>query len=101
MIAEVHWGQQHPLSGFESGNIFANFDNLSCYVAAENMRERDFWDSFSDPEIQVVHRACPDANEHLIFPQLRIGNLLVAQYLGPTSFVNANGFHGSSLRRST
>src|SRR5438045_2189094 len=39
MIAKMHRSKQHPLAGLETGNVLANLDDLSCDIAAENMRQ--------------------------------------------------------------
>ncbi len=81
------------MARLESGDVFTNFDNLTGHVATEDMRQFHSRDAFANPQIEVIHRACFDANEYLVFAWLRIRDVLVAENFRPTEFVNANGFH--------
>jgi xanthine dehydrogenase accessory factor len=41
----------------------------------------------------MIHRASFDANQHLIFAELRLWDVFEAKHLRPAEFVNANSFH--------
>src|SRR5262245_50433019 len=99
MIAEVHGREQNSLPSLESGNVFANVNDLACDVAAKDMGQRDLGNSFSNPEIKMVHGAGPYAHQDLVFAQTRLRYFFVPKHLRPASFVNAHGFHGSSWRK--
>jgi hypothetical protein len=98
MTAKMHGSKQYPLAGLETGDVLANLDDFTGYVAAQNVRKRDFRSSFADPQIKMIHGASAYSHQHLVLPQLRLGDVLVPQNLGPASFVNANSFHQSFLR---
>jgi hypothetical protein len=93
MIAEVHGRKQDALTSLKSGDVLADFDNLSSNIAAENVRKFDSRQSFAHPDIKMIHRAGFDTNQHLIFAEPWVGDIFVAKNFGPAEFVNANGSH--------
>ena len=98
VIAEMHRREQHPLTGFEAGHVLAEFDYLARDVAAQNVRQFDAGQALTYPEVEVVHCASLDADQNLILARLRIRNIFVAQNLGTTEFMEANGFHEQPSR---
>ena len=52
---------------------------------------------FADPQVEVVERGGTQLDEHFAGPGLRIGRVLVAEYLGPAVLVDANRLHEPDL----
>ena len=96
MIAEAHGRDENALADFEIGNIFADFNNFSGRIGAENMRQVDAGEALPHPNIEMVERACADADEDLIFARLGVGDGLVLEDFRATELVNADGFHGGA-----
>ena len=93
--AEVHGRDQHALPDCESGDVLADFGDLTGDVAAEDVRQFHARQSFANPDVEVVERAGLDAHQHLIFARLRVGDVFVGQNFGTTELMNADGFHGA------
>ena len=74
VIAEMHGRDQNALSGFEVGNILADFDNFAGDVGAENVRQIDAGQSLTHPDVEMVESAGAHADEDLIFARLRVGD---------------------------
>jgi xanthine dehydrogenase accessory factor len=55
--------------------------------------------TFSDPEVEMVHGTGFDPHQNLIFSQLGIGNIFIPENFRATEFVEANGFHGEYFTR--
>ena len=45
------------------------------------------------PDVEVVERGGAQLDEHLAGPGLRVGNLLVAEHLGPALLVDPDRLH--------
>jgi hypothetical protein len=101
VIAEVHGRNENALASSESGNIVADFDDFSSDIAAENMRQLHSGEAFAHPDVEVIHGAGSHAHQNLIFARLRIRNVFVAECFWPAKFVDADGFHGASYRKSS
>jgi len=97
MIAEMHRCDQHSLAGLESVNVLAHFDDLASNIAARNVRQLYPGESLAHPNVEMVHGAGADAYQHVVFAQLWIWDIFVAQNFRPAKFVNADGFHGINL----
>jgi hypothetical protein len=94
MTAIGHWSKEYAGSGFDVGNVFTNLDDVSGNVAARDLRERHAGNSLADKKIQMIEGDSLYANEHLIFAENGIGDVLVLQNFGSTVLVDAYGFHG-------
>jgi len=101
VIAEMHGCDEHALAGGHARDIVANLNDLACDVAAKDVRQFDPGQAFAYPEIKVIHGAGAHADEHMVFAELRVGSVFVAQNFRPTEFVNANGFHDSLRDNAT
>ena len=77
VIAEMHWRNQDPLTGFYIIDVFTDLDYLAGDVATQNMRQLDSREALPDPKIQMVHSNCFHPDQHLVFARLGIGNLFV------------------------
>ena len=54
MSAEMHGSDQHALPGREAADIFADLNDLSGHIAAQNVREFHPGQSFAHPDIQMI-----------------------------------------------
>src|SRR5208282_111312 len=91
--AEHHGREQHALTRFESADVLADLGHFACDVASENVRQLHPRQSLAHPDIEMVERAGPHPNQHLIFTRLGIGHVFVSEDFGTTELMNANGFH--------
>ena len=98
VIAEVHGREQHALAGLEAGDVLADLDDLAGNVAAQDVRQLHPGQPLAHPQIQVVQGAGFHPDQHLVFAQLRVGNVFVAQNFRTAEFVNADGFHDELSR---
>ena len=98
MMTEVHRRNHHTLANRNVTHILAGLNYFPSDVAAENVRQLDAGKAFANPEIQMVHGTGANTNENLIFPQLRVGRVLVSKDLRIAEFVDANGFHRRQKR---
>src|SRR5262249_19082042 len=81
------------LPGLESSDVFANFDDFSRNVAAQNVRQVNPGQAFAHPEVEVVHGASLHTYQHLIFAGSGIGDIFVAQNFRSAKLVDADSFH--------
>ncbi len=100
VIAEMHGRQQYSLPRLEAGDVLADFDDLSCDVRPQNVRQGHSGQTFADPEIDMVQGAGLDADQNLVLARLGIGHIFVAQNFRTTEFMDADGFHRSSAMKS-
>ena len=77
----------------KAGYVLARFDNVAGDVAAEYVGEMYFADALAYPEIEMIQRACSDANQNLILAWLRVSNVFILKNLRPAKSVYADGFH--------
>ena len=95
MPTEMHGREQHSLAGLEPAKVFANLNNFAGNIAAEDVRRLDAGQSLAHPHIQMVQRARPYPQQHLIFTRLGIGNIFINQNFWPTKLMNADCLHRS------
>ena len=93
VIARKHGSEKHTLTGFEAGDVFADFDDFPGNVAAQDVRQLDPGESLADPEIEMIQGAGFDADQNLVFARLWVGDIFVAKDFRPAKFMETNGFH--------
>ena len=96
MPAEIHGGDEHSLTRFESAHVFSDFRYFPGDVAAKDVRQFHSGQPLAYPYIQMIQRARPYTDHHLILAQRRIGDLLIAQNFRATELMNADCFHKKS-----
>src|SRR5919204_3990829 len=79
----------------------AGVDPDPCAIGAEDPRLRHRRKPLADPEVEVIERGCPELDDDLARPRLRIGRVLVAQDLRATVLVNTYGPHRGHNRLMT
>ena len=93
VIAERHRREQHALSGFEVGDVLADFDNFAGGIGAEDVRQIYAGQPLAHPDVEMVQSAGSNADEDLIFARPGIGDVFVGEDFGTTELMNADGFH--------
>ena len=96
MPTKMHRRKQHSLARLESPNVLAHLEYFAGNVAAQNVRQLHARQSLAYPHIQMIERARPHPYQHLIFAQLRVGNIFVCQNLRSAELMNTNCFHRAS-----
>ena len=82
-------GVQHDiLADLDTGDTVAERLDDPCSVGAENPGLRRRGHPHPRPDVEVVQRRCPQADEHLTRRGDRIGRLLVAEHLRPAVLVD-------------
>ena len=86
----------HALPGRDPLHRRSQREHLARDVVAEDVGQGDGPARFplARPEVEVVQRARAHAHQGLARPRDRIGDLLVAEDLGPTVLVDEDGLHG-------
>src|SRR5262249_44681331 len=95
MIAERHGRKQDACARFEVAYVLSHLGDFAGYIAAIDVRQLRSGDAFADPEVKVVHRASPDAHQHLVFAHSRVGDLFILQNLGLAELMKAHSLHWS------
>ena len=67
-------------------------------VGAEDARLRHRWETFADPDVEVVERRRAKLDQDLSGAWHRIGGVFVAEHLRPAVLVNAYGLHRAQSR---
>src|SRR5438876_7508766 len=96
MSAEGHRGEQYALSGLQVSDVFADLRDFARHVAAIDMRQLDAGQAFADPQVEMIQRTDAHPNQNLIFPQLRLGHVLVLEHFRTAKLVKSHSFHPSS-----
>ena len=69
LSAGVNGREQDALAHFEAAHIFAKLDDFSGNVAAGNVRKLHSGQAFAHPNVEVIERARPDADQDVILAQ--------------------------------
>jgi hypothetical protein len=93
MSAEMDGRDNDPLASPESGDVFADLDDFSGDVAAQDVRQLHARQAHADEEIEMVQRAGAHPHQNMVLAQLRLRDVFVLEYLGTAEFMNANCFH--------
>ena len=92
----VEAGVEHnPVPFGEAIDAFAEPDDRPGAVGPEDPRLRRGGKPAAQPDVEVVERGCPEADQNLAGPGLRVGSVLEAQDLRPAVLVDADRLHGA------
>ena len=101
MVAKRHRSQQHALADAQIGNVFADFRDLACHIAARNVRKRNrhVGQATANPEIEMIQRARFHTYEDVIRAEHRLRRVGTFQDLGSAVLMENNRFHETSAFR--
>jgi hypothetical protein len=90
----VEAGIEHDAVSFgEAVDALAEPDDHAGPVRAEDPRLRSGGKPAAQPDVEVVERGGPEADQDLAGPGLRVGSVLEAQDLRPAVLVDADRLH--------
>ena len=89
----------HPVAGHEALDLRADFRHLAGDVAPQNLRRCDTGAVRPLPHenVQAVQRRGADADQHVVRPRPRRGQIPVGQHLRRPRLFDINGFHDARL----
>src|SRR5262249_42908771 len=73
----------------------ADYNNVTSYVTAIDVGQLHPGQSFTNPQVEMIQRTSPHADQDLVRSRTRISNVLKLENLRSAKLMESNGLHGN------